>query len=302
MIDAAKFLEDVSGRFAAPYEHAIRRMVIAMARGNDAALESARAHLADVVRESMGFAEILGSMMVLQRVQEAMQFAGAPAQRILPAVTFQDALDDMVTRAPVTIRDAAERSAQRISELYGKGRVVAFAKSAESAVTEEVQRLIADAIRRGGSEAVVGKRITMSVESIRQATEPWTQAYARMAFRTNLGTATTAGQFRQVQDPVIRAITPAFRFDAVGDVDTRPNHMAADGRVYRVNNPVWSRIAPPLGYNCRCRLTLQTTAQLQRAGRINGSGEVIESSVSSQARPDPGFRHGGRPDLMLSGS
>jgi len=80
------------------------------------------------------------------------------------------------------------------------------------------------------------------------------------------------------------------------------NHDAADGVILRVDNPEWRRIAPPLGYNCRCQVTLMSTPALRRMGRIGPDGQVIESRVPSGAFPDPGFRHGGRPDLFVNAS
>jgi len=226
------------------------------------------------------------------------RFASEPTQNVLPRVTFAEAVEDMVTRSPTTIRNAAERTATNISKLYGEGRVVAFAKSAEQAVTDRVQSLIAEAIANGTEEAAVGKMIKTTVAQIRKDTADWSEAYARMAFRTNLNTAVTAGRFRQAQDPDIAAVIPAFRFDAVGDADTRDNHGAADGLIFSVGNPVWNTIAPPLGYQCRCQVTLMTTPQLRRMGRLNPDGSVKESTLPSSAHPDEGFRHG-RADLFL---
>lgn len=315
-LSADRFLEDLSGKYAAGYSAILRDMVLARARGDRVAFRKASDALGTVIAETMGVGSVLGASMVLREAAKVLPqegpsmlradraqlvaFADEPALGTpISRVTFDEALKDMVARTPVTLRNAAERTAQRISELYSEGRVVAFVKSAEAAVTERVQSLIAQAIREGIPEANVGRQIVENVNFVRTETAAWTEGYSRMAFRTNLGTAVSAGRFRQAQDPAIKAVIPCFRFDAVGDVDTRDNHNAADGRIFRVDNPVWNRIAPPLGYNCRCQVSLVSLPMLRRMGRVAPDGSIVEDRLPPGAFPDPGFRHGGRPDLFM---
>lgn len=322
-IDVAKYLEDLTGRFAAPYTEALSSMLVAIAMQNRPASADAFDRLVKVQTETMGIGEVLGATMTLQRaarlvdsaeIAEAfmrgepcdlrgmMTFAGSSAQVVLPRVTLKEAVQDMIDRTPVTIRRAAERTAQRIAQLYDEGRVVAFARSAEAAVTKRVQALIVQAMREGLGEGEAGMRLTMGVEEVRKRTAAWTESYARMAFRTNLNTAVTAGRFRQAQDQDVRAVVPCFRFDAVGDGDTRDNHRAADGLIFKVDNPIWNKIAPPLGYSCRCSLSYVTLPELRRMGRVGRDGAVREDRLPASARPDAGFRHGGRPDLFMVGA
>lgn len=311
MIEAERLLEDVSGRYAVPYERAVSDLIVALARENRPAAADARAALADITRETMGIGEVIGASLLLSAASAHMEHIALrgdrermiafkdPKQMILPRVTLSEAVDDMVSRTPVTLRRAAERTAARIAELYSKGRVVAFAKAAEATVTREAQRVLTESIVKGIGENIAARTIAMSVDAIRKRTAAWTEGYSRMAFRTNVNTAVTAGRFRQVQDPDVRAVIPAFRFSAVGDSDTRPNHKAADGLLMRTDNPEWRKIAPPLGYNCRCHVALVSVPMLQRMGRMSSTGVVNESKVPPGAYPDPGFRHGGRPDLMM---
>jgi len=308
-----KFLEDLSGRYARFYFAAIHDLYVALVSGNKPAAADARERLAELMAETMGAGEVLGASITLRAAARVLgpqafaadrsrllRFADEPSQTLLPRVTFTEALEDMVDRTPATIRNSAQRTAQKIAELYSKQRVVAFVMSAEETVTKEAQSFIARALREGIGEGEAGRRLAMSVNDIRKKSAEWSEAYARMVFRTNVNTAVTAGRFRQAQDPDIRAVVPAFRFDAVGDSDTRDNHDAADGMILRVDNPAWGRIAPPLGYNCRCQVSHVSRVELELAGRIDRNGNVIEDKVPASAFPDPGFRHGGRPDLFLN--
>lgn len=315
-LDIDRFLMDVEGRYSGRYLDAMTILMHATARQNESMRADAVAELESVITETMGVGEVIGASIVLRRAAAAsieegehlradrnrlIAFRESGTQTLLPRVTFHEALQDLVDRTPVTLRSAAERTAERVAHVYSQGRAMAFAKSAEHAVTERVQALIAQAVRDGMSEADAGQMIRREVDYVREATEPWTDAYSRMAFRTNVNTAVTAGRFRQAQDPDVSELVPCFRFDAVGDSDTRPNHGAADGRIWRVTNTVWQRLAPPLGYSCRCDVHVVTLPELRAMGRVGPNGQIHEDSVPPGAFPDPGFRHGGRPDLFLAG-
>lgn len=309
-----KLLEDMTGKPAELYFAAIQDFFVALVTNNRPAAKDALRALAVIVTETLGMAEILGAVGTLRQAATILQstgvalqadrehllaFAGAPSQTILPRVTLDEAVQDMVDRTPVTIRRAAERTAQRIAQLYGEGPNVAFVRSAEAAVTQKAQDFIAQALREGIPEGQAGERLAMSVNEIRKRSRAWSESYARMVFRTNVNTAVTAGRFRQAQDPDIKEVIPAFRFDAVGDADTRDNHMAADGIILSVDSAAWRRIAPPLGYNCRCQVSLVSSVELKAMGRIDSSGKVRDSKIPSRAKPDPKFRHSGRPDLFM---
>lgn len=306
-LEIDRFIETTSAGPARIYTAAIQDMIVAMARGNRPALDDARRQLLDVVSETMGMAEVLGASQILRAALKAAEetpdltrFAAEPSQTLLPRVTLTEALEDMIERTPVTLRLAAERTAQRISQLYGERRVVAFARSAEAAVTKRAQALIAQAIAEGFPEAKIGRGLRLGIDEIRKRTAAWSEGYARMAFRTNLNTAVTAGRFRQAQDQDIRKVVPAFRFDTVGDSDTRDNHQAGDGKIMRVDNLAWNRLAPPLGYSCRCQVSFVGLPELRRLGRVTATGGIREDRPPRAWHPDPGFRLGGRPDLFMS--
>jgi len=316
--DLQRAIGALETKHAEPYQRAIEALLSALATKNQIGASIARRQLEDLTIETMGVAEVIGAGELLRRAAsvliEDQSLSRAVFARSWPldlrslivfresgfglaAVTLQEAIDEMIARTPVTLRDASERAGERIRRLYSERRVVGFAKAIEHSVTERVQSLLIQALREGLVEG--GAARTITAEVARLQTKEWTEAYSRMVFRTNVNTAVTAGRFRQAQDPDIRKVIPCFRFDAVGDGDTRTNHRAADGIILRVDNPEWNRIAPPLGYNCRCQVSLMSTPMLKRMGRIDADGNVVESRIPPGAAPDMGFRHGGRPDLFV---
>lgn len=266
----------------------------------------------------MGIGEVIGATLALRKAAAMLQpsqrvsavqlradrskllaFAD-PAQVLIPRVTFEEAVNDMVRRTPVTLKNAAERTAARIGQLYREDKVMAFVRSADEVVTKRVQDLFSYAIREGITEASVGRLAVQHVDFIREQTEPWTEGYSRMAFRTNLNTASTAGRFRQAEDPDIIEVIPALMFSATMDVDTRENHAAANGIIMTVRNPDWAKIAPPLGANCRCTVDFVDAVELEQMGRMRVDRSIIESKIPAGAHPDPGFPHAGKPNRVTA--
>lgn len=45
---------------------------------------------------------------------------------------------------------------------------------------------------------------------------------------------------------------PYWMYNAVLDSRTRPSHRALHGKVFRADDPIWDKIYPPNGWNCRC--------------------------------------------------
>lgn len=311
--DVAAILEDTNTRLAQEYVEAFREYLIAVVLKNAPQTRAARLRLEEVVRESMGRAEVLGALSTVRKAAGVLasdasfaadrsrltSFAGTAATKILSRVTFIESLEDLRDRVPVTLRNSVERIADQIAKLYSAGDdgrgVIAFAKSAEAAVTQRAHELITSAVKRGIPEREIGRTIAFNVNKIREETEAWTEGYARMAFRTNLNDAVSQGRLRMARDPDVKLAIPAFRYTAVGDSDTRPNHEAADGVILSVDNPAWRTMRPPFGYNCRCQLDLMSRPELRRMGRLDAAGKVIESRIPPGAHPDEGFRPGGGP-------
>ena len=307
-LDVGKFLDDLTAKHARHYIDAINNMTAAKAVGNATEVRVQRLKLADVIRETTGTAEVMGASITLQKAAKIISgrgaslrgdrsrmiaFADTTIQTIIPHHTFEEAVESMIDRTPVTIRSAAERTGQAIRELYRAATkpIVAFVRAAEAAVTQRAPGLVAELIREGSSEVDAGARLAKDINDMRKRSRKWSSSYARMVFRTNTNTGATAGRFRQARDPDIAEVIPAFRFDAIIDGDTRTNHAAADGLTFKTSDPRWAKIAPPLGYNCRCDIIEVPAYDLKE----------LSTRIPTGAKADEGFGQGGRPDLMLSG-
>lgn len=99
-------------------------------------------------------------------------------------------------------------------------------------------------------------------------------------FRNAMQNAYAAGRWDQATRN--RAIRPILMYDAINDSRTRPSHKALDGFMARIVDPVWKRIHPPGGHNCRCTTITLTEKQARDRG---WSG----TPSAPKGEPDPGW-------------
>jgi uncharacterized protein with gpF-like domain len=52
--------------------------------------------------------------------------------------------------------------------------------------------------------------------------------------------------------------------DVIVDSRTRPGHLAMDGVIRPVRDPLWKRWTPPCGHRCRCTLRQVSAREAQR--------------------------------------
>lgn len=150
-------------------------------------------------------------------------------------LTFLEAVDELIHREPKLAANAEE-----VSKLYAKWKVFAMARSTSLEVTEKVQRLIVKTIQEGKGLADVETEIAKLGN--------WTRAYSATVYRTNASTAYAAGRMRQAFDPEVKEFVGALERRAIKDSRTRHNHLAADGLVAAVDDPIWNSLGVPGGY------------------------------------------------------
>jgi SPP1 gp7 family putative phage head morphogenesis protein len=202
---------------------------------------------------------------------------------IVPSIPFNEAISDFKKRVP-----ELAHTAEAVSNAYMNRHAFACARSADLFVTQRVQEKLVDALSRGWT-------MEKAIAEIAGEAENWTNAYAETVYRTNVHTAYANGEREQAMDPVAVSVLPAWVFEAVGDVDTRPNHLAANGMIAAKRDNIWEKWYPPVGYNCRCSVREMDVYELEEEKRLTTSGQVharIPAGIASGAiMPDKGFEH-----------
>ncbi len=121
------------------------------------------------------------------------------------------------------------------------------------------------------------------VEEAVQLGSPWR---LKTIYRTNTSTAFSRGRYSTQRGSTKRR--PLWMYDARNDSLTRDSHRELDNRVYRHDDPVWSSIYPPNGFNCRCVVLALTEKEVADRGlRITNGAE----SPALEGFPDEGWNY-----------
>ncbi|MFZ1573718.1 MAG: phage minor head protein [Chromatiaceae bacterium] len=121
-------------------------------------------------------------------------------------------------------------------------------------------------------------------------------------YGTNLQGAYMAGRHRQAMEQSDRA--PWAQYLAIRDHRSRPAHAALHGQVFRLDSPAWAVVAPPVGYNCRCRARYLSDRELANRGLKPAEDvRILEREPPGRMKLDPitGEPVGTRPIDPLTG-
>jgi SPP1 gp7 family putative phage head morphogenesis protein len=87
------------------------------------------------------------------------------------------------------------------------------------------------------------------------------------AFNTAMQKAYSRGRYLQMSDPAVKAVLPYWQYWTVGDDRVRPEHRVLNRFVARADDPVWLKIYPPNGFNCRCSVIALTREEALAADK-----------------------------------
>lgn len=97
-----------------------------------------------------------------------------------------------------------------------------------------------------------------------------------LIYRNNIQTAYQVGHYEMLIDPDVLENRPYWQYDAIEDEDTRPEHRALNGLVFRADDPFWKTWYPPNGHRCRCTVKSLSKRDLEKKGLSIKKGEDIK--------------------------
>ncbi|ABB40168.1 phage head morphogenesis protein, SPP1 gp7 family [Oleidesulfovibrio alaskensis G20] len=174
-------------------------------------------------------------------------------------------------------QDKVSVTPEVFKNLSGQARARAFAVSGLSRQDQiaAVQQAVHEAMANGETLKDFKGRMDAVLEGARLPRWRLENIY-----RTNVQSAYMAGRYAQMQRTT--ALRPYWRYVAVADKRTRPDHLALHGLVYPHDHKFWSTYYPPNGFACRC--TVQTLSERQ----AKQSGVEIQKDMPDLIEPvDP---------------
>lgn len=110
------------------------------------------------------------------------------------------------------------------------------------------------------------------------------------AFNTAMQKAYSLGRYEQMKDPATKNVFPFWQYWTVGDDRVRPEHAVLDQFTARADDPVWMKIYPPNGFNCRCSVVPVMEAEALKADKdANEPGYARLPLLAKLLVPQPGF-------------
>lgn len=191
------------------------------------------------------------------------------------------------TKAIERLRNLSPMTRLAFDGLRAQYRMQAFTVSgiADVALIEKIQQSLLDVLGRGGTQADFRNAVDrLTSEAGVSGIE---DAQLHTIFMTNFQSAYSNGRFEQMRDPAVTTALPFWKYWTVGDARVRPAHAALDGFVARHDDPVWRKIYPPSGYNCRCSVTAVGPEDAPADAAVPGTGRlpgIVQANV-----PEPGW-------------
>ncbi|HND12312.1 MAG TPA: phage minor head protein [Pseudomonadota bacterium] len=130
-----------------------------------------------------------------------------------------------------------------------------------------------------------GRKIVVDADGQAEVVQEGSPRRLQTIFRTNLQTSYAAGRWARFADNA--KMRPYLQYVAILDGRTRPSHARLHGRIWPINSPVWSVIAPPNGWNCRCALRALSADDVASLGlRVEENWSIVERPVSLRGLTD----------------
>lgn len=204
----------------------------------------------------------------------------------------EETADEFLKKLEALLEDPA---AKEIVEEHKKSRAgfiagaVVLASSVIKKATKAVFRLIRRVVKGGKSRDDAEAMVVKALEG-RDPTVTVTKSYAETVFKTNLNTAYTKARTQQAATAAFRNKVLAWRYATMEDDRVRDNHAAAHGFIAHVTDPIWKKLSPPMGFNCRCVLEPVSGDVARRARAVSDSGLALYKLAPLGAHPDIGFQ------------
>ena len=142
-----------------------------------------------------------------------------------------------------------------------RGRAFTIAGVMKEDILKDAKAIITSGVAEGKTFNSIKDEFRSRVQA-----KGWDASTYRLKtiYRVNTDLAYQYGRYTEQES--MKSFAPYWQYVAVMDANTRPEHAALNGKVFRADDPIWDTIYPPNGFNCRCYVRSYTEARLKRKG------------------------------------
>lgn len=234
----------------------------------------AQARLGSLLASHLAAADLLGRLQILRhaRSKTGSAFPMATGARALYFSEHDVTNDAIAAMASAPAKDATagfgfdvggDRTAAFIRGLTPVTKEVfdglsahyrrdafTLAGTADVRLIGKVQESLAEAAAKGATAATFRK--AANALTTEQGVAALNRFTLDTAFNIGMQKAYSAGRLEQMQEAHMMEALPFWQYWTMEDDRVRPEHAAIDQFVAQAIDPVWKKIYPPSGYNCRC--------------------------------------------------
>ncbi len=171
-------------------------------------------------------------------------------------------------------------------EAQYKHEAFTIAGTSDQRLIEQIRDELAATVATGGTAADFHTKVNALTDAA--GVERLTSFSIDTAFNTSGLKAYSAGRLEQMQQPDLMEALPFWQYWTVGDLRVRPSHAVLDGFAARAIDPVWAKIYPPCGFNCRCSVLPALASDVPADSSEPGLPRLPLLAVLEI--PQPGFR------------
>ena len=221
--------------------------------------------LGDLLARHLAAANLLGRAQVVREVRRKAGKATAisTSSRLRRRVQFDDNSGDDSSTLGFSLSLPNEGAAGYLGSLTpvtkdtfdgltSQYRAQAFtlAGTADVRLIEKIRDALVETMQSGGSAADFEAAVKQLTDEAGVA--ELNSFTLDTAFNTAMQKAYSMGRYEQMSDPTVQGVLPYWQYWTVGDDRVRPEHRVLDRFTARAQDPVWNKIYPPNGFNCRC--------------------------------------------------
>ena len=199
------------------------------------------------------------------------------------AITYLKSKGYAITWNWQEMRDQAHDQAFTVAKAMRLDLLSDIRGAVETALQEgqTLQQFIKDLQPTLESQGWWGQQVIVDSQGVGELVQLGSPRRLKTIYQTNLQSAYMAGRKASMEES--SDTHPYWRYVAILDGKTRPSYRALSGTVYRHDDPVWSVIYPPNGFNCRCRVTAPSESAVKRRGLtiVSSQGQVSSETVET---------------------
>lgn len=242
----------------------------------DEQINAATLRLDEALRGGLVAAHLAGMVRSIRSVEDHLRETGDKQLNIYAKATE-------FAQARLKLTDAEIATIMAKYSIHATTITSQFKTDLEGALTKSVAR----SIEMGETKQQGQARIRRAMSGV--TGEETSPHQAETIYRTQVNMSYSAGRWEVSQDPDVQDILWGFEYVDLDDDRVRAAHELLDGTKLPKDDPQWSTIWTPNGFNCRCTTIEIFDTDVPPKNQVGLPKPKMFDGILVKPEPDPGF-------------